>query len=466
MNLKAVTPLGAALIVTFGCSLALLLENLYLFGYHLDLESAAFLGNYLADRSLPELVFDPARNDWKLYQARELSYFFDCLDARFIGWSIRHGWCQFYTLSGFLMLTAAVFVQQYGIRTLYPKLPGWIATLFSFAYVLTPCVAGNGFFRSSKYGCALTFTIAVFLTFALFRGRFRRWKWKVAGIAAALLGATLFDRQGAFFAAAYASAAGFFLLLTLWNRFPPLSADARRILCSVTAAALAVVLAGTFYNLVIGPKLIYACNGYVPDFSYQNMSGLPPEVLPFGGRFLFRNIGYSLAGMTGFASTLAGSAAAAALLALLFFGGLKLRNRTILLAAAAFAAALAGCWVAAAGMVGRHPAVLVPAVMFSLYFLPGWSLLLPFFAPAAETVRKLGWKVNPVGFMLTVTAAVHLGGYLLLYRVNPVIEHQRAYQEAMPAVRRALADPGYDWRRDRLPVRLQFLIELFRSQPK
>lgn len=124
MNLKAVTPLGAALIVTFGCSLALLLENLYLFGYHLDLESAAFLGNYLADRSLPELVFDPARNDWKLYQARELSYFFDCLDARFIGWSIRHGWCQFYTLSGFLMLTAAVFVQQYGIRTLYPKLPG------------------------------------------------------------------------------------------------------------------------------------------------------------------------------------------------------------------------------------------------------------------------------------------------------------------------------------------------------
>ena len=79
MNLKAVTPLGAALIVTFGCSLALLLENLYLFGYHLDLESAAFLGNYLADRSLPELVFDPARNDWKLYQARELSYFFDCI---------------------------------------------------------------------------------------------------------------------------------------------------------------------------------------------------------------------------------------------------------------------------------------------------------------------------------------------------------------------------------------------------
>ena len=77
--------------------------------------------------------------------------------------------------------------------------------------------------------------------------------------------------------------------------------------------------------------------------------------------------------------------------------------------------------------------------MFSLYFLPGWSLLLPFFAPAAETVRKLGWKVNPVGFMLTVTAAVHLGGYLLLYRVNPVIEHQRAYQEAMPAFRRALA---------------------------
>ena len=138
MNLKAVTPLGAALIVTFGCSLALLLENLYLFGYHLDLESAAFLGNYLADRSLPELVFDPARNDWKLYQARELSYFFDCLDARFIGWSIRHGWYQFYTLSGFLMLTAAVFVQQYGIRTLYPKLSGWIATLFSFAYVLTP----------------------------------------------------------------------------------------------------------------------------------------------------------------------------------------------------------------------------------------------------------------------------------------------------------------------------------------
>jgi hypothetical protein len=51
-------------------------------GGYLHWESSAFLLNYTADRPLLNIIFDPQKNDWGLYQCRELSYFFDYLDAK------------------------------------------------------------------------------------------------------------------------------------------------------------------------------------------------------------------------------------------------------------------------------------------------------------------------------------------------------------------------------------------------
>ena len=48
----------------------------------IDEEAMFFVLNYLADRPLIATIFDPLLNDWGAYQARELSYVFDLIDAR------------------------------------------------------------------------------------------------------------------------------------------------------------------------------------------------------------------------------------------------------------------------------------------------------------------------------------------------------------------------------------------------
>jgi hypothetical protein len=47
-------------------------------------EAIGFLRNYWADRPVLQRVFDPAANDYSLYQSRELSYAVDLLDALWV----------------------------------------------------------------------------------------------------------------------------------------------------------------------------------------------------------------------------------------------------------------------------------------------------------------------------------------------------------------------------------------------
>src|SRR5579859_870387 len=56
----------------------------------LDKEAISFVVNYLADRSVLATVFDVRLNDWGNYQARELSYLVDLIDARVFGALLYH----------------------------------------------------------------------------------------------------------------------------------------------------------------------------------------------------------------------------------------------------------------------------------------------------------------------------------------------------------------------------------------
>lgn len=134
-----------------------------------DPETALFLEQYLAGRGVLESVFDPLRNDWGFYQGRELSYFFDRLDALWIGWSARHGILHFCSLWALLFTAGSVFVQQYAIRQLMPKLPSWQAGMISLLYLLLPQSGNAVYFRSAKPGAAFCLTTAGFLLLALAR---------------------------------------------------------------------------------------------------------------------------------------------------------------------------------------------------------------------------------------------------------------------------------------------------------
>ena len=68
------TNFGAACLGAFLCMVILFLITLYRDGGELHQESCFFFMNYLDDRPLIDIVMDPHRNDWGMYQARELSY--------------------------------------------------------------------------------------------------------------------------------------------------------------------------------------------------------------------------------------------------------------------------------------------------------------------------------------------------------------------------------------------------------
>ena len=67
------------------------------FGGFTHPESNAFLRVYNdCSRPVYRIIYDPLVTDWNAYQARELSYFVDWIDARFIYFCASLGMAHFY----------------------------------------------------------------------------------------------------------------------------------------------------------------------------------------------------------------------------------------------------------------------------------------------------------------------------------------------------------------------------------
>ena len=96
----------------------------------IDEEGMFFVLNYLADRPLAATIFDPKLNDWGTYQARELSYAFDLIDARAFASLLDQGVLLFIPLTGVLGLMAVGASHIWGSRKVL-RLDG-VTPAFSF----------------------------------------------------------------------------------------------------------------------------------------------------------------------------------------------------------------------------------------------------------------------------------------------------------------------------------------------
>ncbi len=266
-------------------------------------EAYSFLPHYLGDRSLAAKVFDVGKTDWSLYNGRELSYFFDFLDCRFIAWSIDHGWPHFLSACHyvFLGLTCAAMVWFARQRLRLPRLA---AALLALLFLTTPAVfLGGSYFRSAKQGvtlCLLLSACTVAPAFAS-RDRSRRFPWPAwAGTigAASMMG--FFDRQG------------FFLILLLGFALlirAVVARDRDGLIWLCAAAAPAALVA--WYNRQLGPALIEHFNGHRPSFAFQelpwneltnretlfNVLFYAPQLMLDNLRFLLGDIPLLLAGL-------------------------------------------------------------------------------------------------------------------------------------------------------------------------
>src|SRR5713101_6840438 len=115
-NLRSLaTP--ALVFVAYVLPAALILHAI-LFWSHgiIDSEAMEFILNYLQKRPFLSTIFDPQINDWGAYQARELSYVFDWIDARVFAALLDRHVLIFIPLSGLLGLIALSGVYFFGAR--------------------------------------------------------------------------------------------------------------------------------------------------------------------------------------------------------------------------------------------------------------------------------------------------------------------------------------------------------------
>jgi hypothetical protein len=135
-------------------------------------EATHFVRQYLDGRSLVQKVFDPHGNDIGTYQARELSYFFDAVDARVLEALVARSVMLFVPFSALLASFLTTIVFFVGGRKVAPELRPVTATLIlllylsNHVYVVTTAL----YYRSTKPLLAPVLLATLFyLTYVLTR---------------------------------------------------------------------------------------------------------------------------------------------------------------------------------------------------------------------------------------------------------------------------------------------------------
>ena len=229
----------------------------------LEEETISFIRRYLDGRPFIKQVFDTHTNDFGTYQARELSYFFDALDARFFRALLIRDRVFFFNLSGLLAAFLTVALVAKGVPAAFPRISRALALSCLLVYLST-CVLSSTqgiFYRATKplvAPCLLAGLMVLRLATRPTDSRGRRVLWPALLFILATL-ATLLDRQGFFEAAAGAVCLG--LLSLVERRFVP-----------AALALSAAVVVGLAYNHWLGPWLIHSTNGYWPSVAYQQFS--------------------------------------------------------------------------------------------------------------------------------------------------------------------------------------------------
>jgi hypothetical protein len=220
-------------------------------------ESYSFLPHYLSGRPFLELIFDNRVTDWGNYQARELAFVFDWLDAHFIEWCVRRGWVHFFSATHYVFLGLGGAV-LWRICTRYLQLDRVVAFLLVLLLWSSPsAMLYTSFYRAAKVGSLLSVLVVIW---AWLRAR-ERPGWSsalVLLVAAALL--PMFDKQGFIFLV--------WLVLLLTQQ-----AFARRgraeYVC-LGAAVVALGLAG-LYQRALGPWLAWKFVGIPLNLEYASV---------------------------------------------------------------------------------------------------------------------------------------------------------------------------------------------------
>ena len=257
---------GAALTLVRAAVVAAVLWPIAYWGGGLvEIETTQFIRQYLDGRTVLQKVFDPHSNDLGTYQARELSYAIDLVDASVFSRLAEHGITFLVPASALAASALTVLVFLTGWRATFPHLHEATAGLVLLAYLtnFTFLVTTGLFYRSAKPVLA---PIVLALLFCLYRAAVgtagpadgRWWRRRTLHIFLLTSLAGLLDRQGFFYG----------VMAVVWTGIQAIRRPSDR---DLFAAALAGTAATALYNLYLAPVVVHAVNGYWPDFRYQQL---------------------------------------------------------------------------------------------------------------------------------------------------------------------------------------------------
>jgi hypothetical protein len=361
----------------------------------LEIESLQFIRQYLDDRSPLRKIFDPYGNDFGTYQARELSYFLDFLDAQVFKRLMAMDITVFVPATALVasLLTVVVFfvaVKRY--RAVSPLTGALLLLLYLTNYV--HMITMGTFYRSSKPLLVPVLLAATFYLAALFERPdppsvpTRRRRWLQAGAVFGLLSLmSLLDRQGFFYAVL-----GLVLIAGHSIRV--------RGRWDVVAAGAAAIACNALYNVEIGPAIVSAVNDYVPTRAYQEV---PREPLMGGWRIyaqaaevLMESVKVLLGSVPAVVGTLAFAVIAIAVV---------LQSRARVAAGIALAVLVASHVVLFALMIARLPAIYEWGDHRYFYYpLPAQAFM---FAVMTILLGRLiagwaGWRIAVLNILLAV----------------------------------------------------------------
>ncbi len=239
-------------------------------------EALGFLRNFWGDRQVLQRIFDPRGYDF--YQARELSYAVDFLDAQWVRQLLARDVLFFVPPSA---VAASLAVVAIGLRLVPRALPGLhpaVAWLVLLTYLSNFAVASTTglLYRATKPLVAPLLLVLLLLALAEHRRPRMGPRAAFAAVFATGLAMSLLDRQGLFYLLLFIPVAG-----VAWLR-------------SGRGLALVLGAAGAFaawaaYNWALGPWVIHALNGYWPETRFQRLRPgwlMRPEPWLEGARLL------------------------------------------------------------------------------------------------------------------------------------------------------------------------------------
>ncbi len=379
-----------------------------------DIEGRAFILNYLAQRPLANVIFDPALNDWGAYQARELSYLVDYLDARVFAAMLARGMLIVIPLSGVLGLALIGTTYAIGATRVWRMDRTTAALALGWFFSIVVVQASTGiFYRSAKILLSVLTLVAVVNVWSILAERRDRPVTVGGALSLVLLSVALplADRQGVFFLVLLLAAVLFWMIaVPSANRLP------RRTSVLLVAAVVAGLAFAAAYSYVIAPRLVFRLNGYWPDFSYQQfdiLEGLArPDPWGEAWQMMERQASFLAGGLSAWIPGI--------LLGLCLWRFTKhtpapdcTRARAMLIAVGLWAILLGGLLLMVAVMILRHrPVYTVPDHSYWYYFLPAHVLVLCGVSGLIGRVAASGsrWRLG-VWIALVVLTAGNVSQY-------------------------------------------------------